>query len=160
MIFNAFGNSTETVSFIPNPRTRGTVNILQSCLITTSLCVWTAVHLNLPAHNDSTFLWLSVQTWRKIKWLLIGLLAPEMLVYTAWYQRSEAKRFKEEYNEQILDLDPEPTLFGKGGKCRRILEKIFHLEVKDIFDLICREARPGFLSPFQYAKRQTRANSS
>lgn len=83
MVFNIFANTTDTVSWVANPHTRGTSNILQSCLITTSLCVWTAVHLNIPEQDDPSFLWISYQTWRKLGWLIIGLLAPEMLVYAA-----------------------------------------------------------------------------
>lgn len=90
------------------------------------------MHLNIPEHDNPTFLGLSYQTWRKFGWLLIGLLAPEMLVYTAWYQRSEAKNFVEEYN-RYFGLSPSPGLFAKGGKCHRILRKIFHLKVERSF---------------------------
>src|SRR5436190_16154227 len=124
MVFNVFGNATHTVSWRPNPTTRGTSNILQSCLITTSLCVWTAVHLNIPEHDDPKFLLISYQTWRKLGWLILGLLAPEMLVYTAWYQRSEAKTFMGKYNK-TFGLTPPPGLFAKGGRnaiklCKRL----------------------------------------
>lgn len=51
-------------------------------MITTSLCVWTAVHLNIPPSNQKY-----AQFWRKLYWLGIGLFAPEMVAYTAWYQR-------------------------------------------------------------------------
>lgn len=30
---------------------RGTFGLLSSCLITTGLCVWTAVHLNIPEYG-------------------------------------------------------------------------------------------------------------
>ncbi|PMD14720.1 hypothetical protein NA56DRAFT_536156, partial [Hyaloscypha hepaticicola] len=85
-------NATEVVSWVPNPTNRGTSNILQSCMITTSLCVWTALHLNLKEHDDPTFLRISHQTWRKAGWLMIGLLAPEMVVYTA-YKLNRAYRW-------------------------------------------------------------------
>ncbi|PMD26347.1 hypothetical protein NA56DRAFT_543155, partial [Hyaloscypha hepaticicola] len=71
---------------------RGTSNILQSCLITTSLCVWTAVHLNIPEQDDPSFLWISYQTWRKLGWLIIGLLAPEMLVYAAYITHEDKEK--------------------------------------------------------------------
>ena len=128
MVFNIFANTTDTVSWVANPHTRGTSNILQSCLITTSLCVWTAVHLNIPEQDDPSFLWISYQTWRKLGWLIIGLLAPEMLVYAAWYHRSQAKEFMEEYNKKF-GLTPPPGFFDKGGTCHRTLRKIFRLQV-------------------------------
>lgn len=36
------------------------------------LCVWTAVHLNVPEHGK-----LEAQFWRKVGWMFIALLAPE-----------------------------------------------------------------------------------
>ncbi|KAI2619668.1 hypothetical protein GGR54DRAFT_123665 [Hypoxylon sp. NC1633] len=126
MTFNIFGNTTDTVSWTPNPTARGTSNILQSCLLTMSLCVWTAVHLNIQERDNPRFAGLSYQTWRKIGWLILGLLAPEMLVYTAWSQREEAKRSMDAYNE-AFGCTTTPGLFSKGGKCGRIFRKGLHM---------------------------------
>jgi hypothetical protein len=38
------------------------------------LCVWTAIHLNLPENKKTT-----QQYWRKLGWLVLGLLAPEIV---------------------------------------------------------------------------------
>jgi hypothetical protein len=83
-----FGNITanDTVRWQPEPTTRGTFGVLSSCLITISLYIWTAVHLNVLEHNGEFR-----QLLRKEKWLLIGLLAPEMVLFTAWYQRVRAR---------------------------------------------------------------------
>ena len=72
------------------PNTRGTWDIISSCLITLGLCLWTALHLNIPDHGS-----ISVQKWRKFGWLLTGLLAPEMIVYMALEQRRAAMRLTE-----------------------------------------------------------------
>ncbi|KAF1960307.1 hypothetical protein CC80DRAFT_359412, partial [Byssothecium circinans] len=61
----------------PEPTFRGTYSILSSCLITMSLCLWTAIHLNIPEHRKTW--WITPQHWRKAKWLLIGLFAPEVV---------------------------------------------------------------------------------
>ncbi|KAK3688991.1 hypothetical protein B0T22DRAFT_490553 [Podospora appendiculata] len=96
-------NSTTEFSWVPNPTARGSSNILQTCLLTIGLCVWTAVHLNIPEDDDDKAAkpWLGVsrQNWRKVGWVFIGLFAPEMLIYTAWYQRSVAREFVREYNK-------------------------------------------------------------
>ena len=65
--------------------TRGTWDIISSCVITLCLCLWTALHLNIPEHHGTIS-----QRWRKVGWLFIGLLAPEMVVYTALEQRRAA----------------------------------------------------------------------
>jgi hypothetical protein len=46
----------------------------------------TAVHLNVPEHNGDLR-----QFSRKGKWFLMGLLAPELVVFTAWYQDIRAR---------------------------------------------------------------------
>jgi hypothetical protein len=73
----------------PPPTTRGTFQILSSCLITLILCIWTAVHLNIPEEDTSLprskwnpCSWFSKHQWRKFGWLLLGLIAPEMVRWT------------------------------------------------------------------------------
>src|SRR4051812_45670634 len=69
------------------PDGRGTFGILKSCVITLVLCVYTALHLNIPPANSST----TFLIWRKTKWILVGLFAPEVVVYIAWAQRQQVK---------------------------------------------------------------------
>jgi hypothetical protein len=80
-----FGNATvlPAEGWHSEPTYRGTFSILSSCLITMSLCIWTAVHLNLPDHDEGP-LWT-----RKTLWLFLGLLTPEVVVWSAWRQRSK-----------------------------------------------------------------------
>ncbi|KAF2434361.1 hypothetical protein EJ08DRAFT_582328, partial [Tothia fuscella] len=52
----------------------GTYGLLVTCLTTIILCVWTAVHLNLPEHKKS-----AQQIWRKFGYLALGLFAPEIV---------------------------------------------------------------------------------
>ena len=83
MAFVLGRNSTNgTVTWQSEPLTRGTWSILSTCTITISLCVWTAVHLNIPPPNQKY-----AQFWWKLYYLGIGLLAPELVAYVAWYQR-------------------------------------------------------------------------
>lgn len=51
---NFSGNSSEnlTASWHPEPTTHSSFTILSSCLITLLLCIWKAVHLNLPEHES------------------------------------------------------------------------------------------------------------
>lgn len=56
----------------PEPATRGTFNILSTSLTTLVLCVWTALHLNIPQKAKT-----SEKGGRKTKWLLLGLFVPE-----------------------------------------------------------------------------------
>ena len=94
-MYSIFGNSTDMVSWVDDPHRRGTLGILSSCIVTILLCVWTALHLNLPHQTNNKQSWYAKrQLWRKIGWLILTLLAPEFSVYTAWSQHREAKEVK------------------------------------------------------------------
>ncbi|KIW97414.1 uncharacterized protein Z519_02807 [Cladophialophora bantiana CBS 173.52] len=89
-------NSDITAGWMPGAQTRGTASILYSCIITISLCVYTALHLNVPPPGEK-------QRWhilRQAKWIVVGVFAPEMVLYSAWIQYREAKGL-------ILDLAEE-----------------------------------------------------
>lgn len=87
-MLNIFGNvtSNETISWQPEPTTRGTFSVLSICLITISLCVWTAIHLNVPEHEKGV-----KQVLKKAKWMLVGLVAPELILSIAWCQYIQAR---------------------------------------------------------------------
>ena len=73
--------------WVPDPDNRGTWSLLYSCVFTLVLCVWTAIHLNVPSYHESqTSQWL-----RKLKWVLLAIIAPELGLYTACEQYSQVK---------------------------------------------------------------------
>lgn len=84
-IFVGNSSSNRTITWQPEPLARGTWSILSVCVITTALCVWTALHLNIPPRDQKYS-----QSWRKLYWLGIGLFAPELVAYVAWTQRQAA----------------------------------------------------------------------
>lgn len=75
-MFSPYGTEIPSNNTVwhPEPTFRGTYNILSTCLITLGLCVWTALHLNIPENGKA-----SKQFLRKASWLLIGLFAPELV---------------------------------------------------------------------------------
>lgn len=95
-----FGQAHNGTAWHPEPDRRGTYGLLSSCLFTMALCVWTAVHLNLPEQNNPR-----MQSWRKVWWLLLGLFAPELVAWTAFEQNREARvlhrKMKEVLGEEI-----------------------------------------------------------
>jgi hypothetical protein len=116
-----FGNSTERSGWVSEPDTRGTFGILSACVATTLLCVWTALHLNVPLPSETRWHWYSsIRFWRKTLWLSLGLLAPDLVVYTAWYQFTEARKVlasKRQF-EKIGSRDGEakPDLRDRGDR--------------------------------------------
>jgi len=76
-----------TVGWVSDPAGRGTFSLLFSSLLTLGLCVWSAMHLNIPPHDEQP-----AQSWMKnFKWGLIGVFAPELIVFAAWRQYNSAK---------------------------------------------------------------------
>ena len=72
----------------------GTWKIIYSCCFTLSLCVFTAIHMNVGPAGETHFLW-----WRrKCKWVVIAILSPEIMLYTAGKQWFSASRLCKKLN--------------------------------------------------------------
>ncbi|KAH6696687.1 hypothetical protein BKA61DRAFT_741607 [Leptodontidium sp. MPI-SDFR-AT-0119] len=81
--------TTIAPAWVDEPSDRGTWGILYSCSFTLLLCVYTAIHLNVPGHYDTqSKIW-----WRKAKWVAIAIFGPEIVVYVAFEQWYLAKMF-------------------------------------------------------------------
>ncbi|KAF7312726.1 hypothetical protein MIND_00287500 [Mycena indigotica] len=72
--------------WVPEPTTRGTYAIISSCALTLFLCVWTAIHVNIPEHAAR-----KRHLLRKVGWLLLGLFFPELVTFIAWNQYLQAR---------------------------------------------------------------------
>lgn len=77
-------------SFVAEPRGRGTIGLLWSCLVTFGLCTWTAVHPNIVPGST---------TWGRLKyklfWALCAVLLPEFILLCAfgqWYKAQEIRK--------------------------------------------------------------------
>ena len=74
--------------WVSQPNQRGTLDIIWSCVSTLAICCWIMVHLNIPENLDSTLtLFL-----RKARWLILALLAPELVMLFACGQWASAQR--------------------------------------------------------------------
>lgn len=86
-----------TIGWVSEPYGRGTFSLVLSCVLTLGLCVWSAMHLNIPPHNVSRW-----HTWiRSFSWGLTGIFAPELLVFAAWRQHNSAKQLHLMVNSHI-----------------------------------------------------------
>lgn len=104
-------NSTSTVitvGWVEDAPQRGTLSIITSCILTMGLCVWSALHLNIPPKIEKT-----ARCWtRNFRWMLLGLFAPELVVFTAWRQYISAKTLQLRVNSYSADL-PKSTNTSK-----------------------------------------------
>jgi cytosine/uracil/thiamine/allantoin permease len=96
-VIAASDDTTVTVGWVSDPAGRGTFSLIFSCLLTLALCVWSAMHLNIPPHDDTR-----AKSWsRNVKWGMIGIFAPELVVFAAWRQYNSAKSLQTEVNNQL-----------------------------------------------------------
>lgn len=84
---------TTHVSFVSSPDSRGTLDILWSCLFTIIACTWTIQHLNIPEQRDRASekkdrlhqIWYAAERgaksfWSNLKWMLFTMVAPEFIL--------------------------------------------------------------------------------
>ena len=103
-----FGDGNNgTAQWQPDPTNgRGTWTILSTCIITLALCVYTALHLNIPAHKSGIASSIGI----KVKYVLFGLLAPELIVFNAWRQRTVAASIVAQLRRKRGGKKPTPLL--------------------------------------------------
>ena len=82
-----------TRGWVSSPDGRGTLDIVWACLLTTFLCTWSSLHLNVPAPQDSRLKCL----FRRVRWMIQAFLAPEYVVFLATIQKIEAQRSCDEW---------------------------------------------------------------
>lgn len=72
----------EEVGWQPGGCYRGTWNIASTCLSTIIACTWSIQHLNIPATNDNGW----KKNKRKMKWMIITVLFPELVLIHALFE--------------------------------------------------------------------------
>lgn len=74
---------------------RGTVGIIWACLVTTFLCTYTVLHLDVQTRTSTKW----GPTRRKLRWIMAGIFAPEVITsiaYSQWlFARALVKHMEE-----------------------------------------------------------------
>ncbi|KAJ9640402.1 hypothetical protein H2201_002552 [Coniosporium apollinis] len=87
-------NRSTTHGWVDSPDTRGTIDIIWSCLGTLFLCSWGVLCLNVPAASDGY--WRVVG--RKLRWMCLAVYGPEFILVSAmgqWYSaRASVRAFR------------------------------------------------------------------
>jgi hypothetical protein len=117
-----------TVGWVSDPNGRGTSGLVVSCVLTLGLCVWSALHLNIPPKDEhKRSYWM-----RNIRWILLGVFIPELVILSAWRQWASARELHQEM-KQIIDGE-------EDGLCGGDTEKAFstHNSSTKVCDFITR----------------------
>ncbi|KAK0390064.1 hypothetical protein NLU13_3637 [Sarocladium strictum] len=114
MTISALGDQplSTVARWVSSPDERGTFNVLSDCILTLVLCVWTAIHLNIPKareaggssrkrHRDvaedddgPSFL------WKKVKYVVLALIMPEVVAAIAFNQWLEHRSLMKFINKE------------------------------------------------------------
>ncbi|KAF8242570.1 hypothetical protein K440DRAFT_565110 [Wilcoxina mikolae CBS 423.85] len=73
--------------WVPQPNSRGTIDILWTCLFTIFVCTYTMLCLNLPAVNDPLYRRIG----RKLFWMGVSIAGPEFVLTAASGQWNAAR---------------------------------------------------------------------
>lgn len=79
------------------PNFRGTWDLIISCVLTLSICVWSALHLNVFVGSSRR----KDRNIRRLRWIVIGIFAPEVVVSTAFAQFLTARWLMHEIGKDV-----------------------------------------------------------
>ena len=97
--------TVDVVGWVPGLDGRGTLDLVLSCVLTMFLCVYSAMHINVPGPQDRPWkVYLQL-----FKWGLIGLFAPEVVAYAALRQWISARRLGIEIGKLCKDSEEKGT---------------------------------------------------
>ncbi|KAM0277067.1 hypothetical protein ACHAQH_006075 [Verticillium albo-atrum] len=117
----------QTPVFVTATNVRSTLDIAFSCVSILILCSWSILHLNLPRQYDRNITPTNSQKWlrkgdrllQKIKWMIITLIAPEILfaraVAVLRSARHHSKLFRDFATKDEVPWSTTHTIFADMG---------------------------------------------
>jgi hypothetical protein len=88
-------NISDTGGFAKEDNQRDTISLPISYFATPGLCVYSAVHLNVPRKAERNYRIF----FRESQWYVLDLFAPELILYTAWRQLASARQLRFEIEQ-------------------------------------------------------------
>ena len=102
----------ERYGWVGQPNTRGTMDIIWGSVLALFVCVWVVLHLNVPSTTDGYWTIL----WRKARWSVMAIVAPEVLNCFAGTQWEAAKNSVNEMRaEGYTDWTLEHAFYANSG---------------------------------------------
>ena len=112
--------------WIGSPTSRGTFDILSSCLVAILASTWTILHLNVPAANDSK----TKKFFRKLKWMCFTIMFPEFMFAHAMEERLMANFVLAKLKEVGVKVKP------TGRRKFAVASTIGNLEWRNLLDFL------------------------
>ncbi|KAF9871459.1 hypothetical protein CkaCkLH20_11106 [Colletotrichum karsti] len=103
--------------WVNSPTVRGTLDLLLTCVVTLVACVYSVLHLNIPA-DDGKY----ANFFDRLRWVVVALLFPDTVLVIAVGQflearalRARLRRLKNEKDPDMPDYDLEFCFFVVMG---------------------------------------------
>ncbi|KAL7273154.1 hypothetical protein RUND412_004013, partial [Rhizina undulata] len=144
-------NSAIMPLWVPTPRGRGTINILITCLLTITICVWTALHLNIdPRH------WFWRMLLNTSKYVASGIFWPEFVLFAAASQWAEARNLRQRIRTHRLGQEKDYGNFSPT----RALQFLFESHSDEDYQGLTMEiAFYAVMGGFAWKSNSSRSNS-
>jgi hypothetical protein len=91
------------------PTQRGTFGILSFCLSTLIICVWSALHFDIPTTRHT----LTHRIFIHVFWMAVALIAPEALLCAAIDQRIDSELLTRKAVEYLPQKLAKPGIFAR-----------------------------------------------
>ncbi|KAI5815163.1 hypothetical protein BZA77DRAFT_316590 [Pyronema omphalodes] len=140
--------------WVTEPNFRGTLSLLNSSIFTLGLCVYKALHMNIPPANEGRLEFYG----RKTKWVLCALLAPEAVLYAAWIQWFNARWLWRKFSSDSGDAGDAGGARSSGEKEYVTLGQGFYVAMGGVvmdIPLISSEIADGIEEGVGHVKRIT-----
>ncbi|KAF2128117.1 hypothetical protein P153DRAFT_48351 [Dothidotthia symphoricarpi CBS 119687] len=102
----------DQVTWYSAPNYRGTWDLIISCILTLTICVWSALHLNVPPEDSR----LRDRNLMRLRWIVVGIFAPELVVSTAFAQYLTASWLQEEIRKDAKYQNENSACNGISGQ--------------------------------------------
>ncbi|EIN12163.1 hypothetical protein PUNSTDRAFT_130431 [Punctularia strigosozonata HHB-11173 SS5] len=87
----------EPILWVSEPNFRGTFGIFSLCFSTLLISVWSAVHMDIPTYRPSIYRSFATS----FLWMAAALFCPELLMFIAFNQRSNARSVLSHANKMM-----------------------------------------------------------
>lgn len=105
-----FSHSDQRIGFQPGATHRGTLNIIWACCSTMFICVYVAMHTDVPSAHHGF--------WRrmlqKTGWMLVGLAAPEVVMGWSVLEFVQCVTLKNEL-QSVADFNRRSKISSETG---------------------------------------------
>ncbi|KAN0076531.1 hypothetical protein V8E54_006673 [Elaphomyces granulatus] len=125
--------------WISEPSGRGTAGLLYTCLITIFLCVWSALHISIPARNYSQ----TENFFYKVKLAVVAIIAPELVFLNAINEYFFIREALDELPGGLKFTETHIWFIIMGGLEMQCTDGTHRLSFTELKDLITKKAIPA-----------------